>query len=145
MGSLCFVGCPMLPAIVNLNQSEKLKGSYLKIKETKCYSSLQCKTIKILPTNIKLQTVKSVHFKVMNGLQYHISVITSQQFGLPFTTLQYANFHLDLMLLACHKKSYLICVEFSNFRNITQYLFIFKQLSLPCWLSQFCKLKKKSK
>ena len=63
MGSLSFVGCPMLPAIVNLNQSEKLKGSYLKIKETKCYSSLQCKTIKILPTNIKLQTVKSVHFK----------------------------------------------------------------------------------
>ena len=25
----------------------------------------------------------------------------------------------SIMLLACHKKSYLICVEFSNFQNIT--------------------------
>ena len=40
---------------------------------------------------------------------------------------------LLLMLLACHKKSYLICDEITNFRNIMQYLFIFKQLSLLCF------------
>ena len=35
----------------------------------------------------------------------------------------------------------------SNFRifEILHKLYIFKQLSLPCWLSQFCTLKKKSK
>ena len=31
----------------------------------------------------------------------------------------------NLMYLACHKKRCLICVEFSNFRNITEYLFWF--------------------
>ena len=46
----------------------------------------------------------------------------------------------ELMLLACHKRSYLICVEFSNY-----YLFVFKKPSLPCWLSQFCTLRKKIK
>ena len=44
---------------------------------------------------------------------------------------------LILLSLACHKKSYLICVEFSN---ITQYLFIFKQLSLhKGWRNPFLK------
>ena len=37
-------------------------------------------------------------------------------------------------------KGYLIFVEFLN---VTLYLFIFKQLSLPLWSSQFCTLKKK--
>ena len=37
---------------------------------------------------------------------------------------------LHLMLLACHKKSYLICDEIMNFRNI---MYFFKQLSLPCF------------
>ena len=36
------------------------------------------------------------------------------------------------MLLACHKKSYLICDKITNFRNIMWVLFIFMQLSLGC-------------
>ena len=47
-----------------------------------------------------------------------------------------------LMSLVFHKKTYFVCVELSNlqiFRNI--YLFSSSCLC-PCWLSQFCTLKK---
>ena len=35
-----------------------------------------------------------------------------------------------LMLLACHKKSYLICDEITNFRNITYVIFIYFQAAV---------------
>ena len=60
MESLSFAGCQMLSAIVNLNQSEELKGSYLKIKEAKSYA-MQFKTIKIW-----FQVVVSSLHKAMN-------------------------------------------------------------------------------
>ena len=50
---------------------------------------------------------------------------------------------LELMSLACHKKSYLICVEFSKYYVI--FIYFQAAVSALFWLSQFCKLKKKSK
>ena len=46
------------------------------------------------------------------------------------------------MFKVSHKKSSLTCDEMSNSQIIMYYLFMFKQLYLGCWLSQFCTLKK---